>query len=152
MNTNETVKVDRVSELLPKVDESRPCWIARVVASVVAWFRKPRSRIGLGAALVAGCLLAQGCATSAWHNYQVAQAEQSEREQLEAGKIPLVKTNADLIRDNWFGYVVGITLDAGAAYCVYRYVERDDRENHTTYNDNRVLPEPAEDDAGDIAP
>lgn len=145
---------------VPYGQVNRYFWAVRIAGGVFNWFGRARSRIPLnplrwfGVLVVAGCLLAQGCATSAWHNYQVAQAEQSERDQLDAGKIPLVKTNADLIRDNWFGYVVGIALDAGAAYCVYRYVERDDRETtvHTTYNDNRVLPEPVEDDAGDIAP
>ena len=72
-NTEEPT--DNLSDLLPKQNETRPSWIARIAARIVAWWRKPRSRIGLAVALAAGCALCQGCATAAWHNYQVAEAE-----------------------------------------------------------------------------
>ena len=115
---------------------------ARLWHWVAGWWRAPRSRIGLALAVCA-CLLAQGCATAAWHNYQVAEAERSEREQIEAGLIPLVKTNGDIIRDNWAGYVGGAVLDGVLAYCVYKYVERDDED--TTVNNSTTINNPPPD-------
>jgi hypothetical protein len=126
-------------------------WAVRILGGVYRWWNRPRERISLNplrwfaGLLVAGCILCQGCATSAWHNYQVAEAEASERAQLEAGLIPLVKTNGDIVRENWFGYVVGVALDAGAAYCIYKYVERDDRQpkNETYYTTITYPADPA---------
>lgn len=164
MNTNETVKVDKVSELLPKVNESRPCWIARVVGSVLAWFRGPRSRIGLAAALAAGCLLMQGCATNgpsvlgaaagafaggaACHNYFVAEAEAEERAMLEAGKIPIPQSNWDLIRENWWAYGLSTVGGGAAGWGIAEWArDRGDNGDTTTVNEttnNYLPPEPVE--------
>jgi hypothetical protein len=130
-------------------------WAVRLLGGLFNWWGRKRSRIEwnpakwFGVLLVSACLLAQGCATSAWHNYQVSEAERSERDQLDAGLIPLVKTNGDLVRENWFGYVVGLAIDAGAAYCVYRYVEREDRRAGDVYHTEiNYPPETVTDDSG----
>lgn len=140
--SNET-KVDKVSELAQKPGEPRPVWLVRVGLAIVAWFRKPRSRIGLA---LAACVLLQGCATAAWHNYQVVNAERGERDQIEAGRIPLVKTNVDLVRENWFGYGVAAALDACAGVLLYRAYREWKDDGDTVYVPNvtnNYYPEPA---------
>lgn len=134
-------ETDNVGSLLPAAGETKLGWGARILKLLTGWWRKPRSRVGF--LLVATAILMQGCATAAWHNYQVAEAEASERAQLEAGLIPLVKTNGDIVRDNWAGYVGGALLDGAALYFAYKYIQRDTDQvvnNNTTNNDNRTLP------------
>lgn len=141
--------LDSIGSLLPAPNEDRPTWIGRVFRAVAAWWRKPRSRIGLLLLCVAA--LCQGCATAAWHNYNVAEAESFERAELEAGRIPLVKTNGQIIGEHLWGYAAAVAIDAATVYAVYRFVNDDDGDtvNNTTVNHN-YPPEPeAEPEAGE---
>ena len=140
-------ETDHIADLAPLPAEPRPVWLARVGLWLIAWFRKPRSRLGL---VLAACVLVQGCATSAWHNYQVLEAERSEQAQLDAGRIPLVKTNGDLIRENWAGYVAGLILDAGSMLLLHKAYRdwRDDEGNIVVSPnvENNYYPVPIADD------
>ena len=142
--------LDSIGSLFPAPNEDRPTWIGRVFRAVAAWWRKPRSRIGLLLLCVAA--LCQGCATAAWHNYNVAEAEAFERAELEAGRIPLVKTNGQIVQENLWGYVGAVALDGLMGYAVYKLVKPDDdgdTVNNTTVNHN-YPPEPeAEPEAGE---
>ena len=77
-------------------------------------------------------------ATAAWHNYQVAEAEAFERAEIEAGRIPLVKTNGQIVGENLWGYAAAVAIDAATVYAVYRFVNDDDGDtvNNTTVNHN----------------
>jgi hypothetical protein len=156
------VSQDRVTDLLPVAGEDRPMWLMRVIGSLPAWWRKPRSRVGFVLALAG--MLAQGCATSgptvagaavgglagfvACHNYMVAESERFEKDEVAAGRIPLTKTNGDLMRDNWLVYAGSIGGGAAVGWGVARWAEDRaegddvDIHNETTINEAPPIVEP----------
>jgi len=159
---------DRVTDLLPQPGEDRPMWIMRVVGSVLAWFRKPRSRIGWLLPVALAGLLASGCSTSGpkvlgtigggvagfvvYHNYRVAESERAEKEMEREGIIPLRQSNADLIRSDPVGYALATLGGSAFGYGATAWAEDRAKGGDTVttiHNDNRVTPpEPAPVDGG----
>lgn len=151
---------DKISTLAPQVGESRPMWIVRVLTSLRTWWNKPRSRIGLVGPLLAGCLLCQGCATSAprvvgalggaaagfviCHNYLVAEQVQYEHDEVAAGRLPLSPSNGEMIWQNKWLYLGSVGAGGLTGWMVADWASDDadngDTINNTTNNDNRTLP------------
>lgn len=148
-------ETDSLSQLAPVPNETALGWFARIRARIAAWWRKPRSRIGL--LIVGVACLAQGCRTSTlgpivgavagvtiYHNYLVAEAEAWEREEVEAGRTPLRVSNGDLVKSHAWGYALSGAAGGVAGHLLSR--GDDDKDENTTYNvtNNTYPPDPAE--------
>lgn len=152
---------DKISTLAPQAGESRPMWIVRVLTSLRTWWNKPSSRIGLVGPLLAGCLLCQGCATSAprvvgalggaaagfviCHNYLVAEQTQYEHDEVAAGRLPLSPSNGEMIWQNKWLYLGSVGAGGLTGWMIADWASDDadggDVVNNTTVNnDNRTLP------------